>query len=125
MRLALVAAVSISTSSSSRSDWGQYGSRDLDHIRRTAARGSSAAGAVDRSQAIGKQRLGRVLDVMHQALEDVVKQRDLVVRKIDRAIDEEIGDAAQRFDPACTVSVASVAATRQAGFLKRRRISNS
>jgi len=37
---------------------------------------------------------------MHQTLEDVVEQRDLLVRKIDSAAEEEIGDAAQGFDPA-------------------------
>ncbi|OIQ63586.1 hypothetical protein GALL_548740 [mine drainage metagenome] len=41
----------------------------------------------------------------NQALEDIVEQPDLVVRKINRAVDEEIGDAAQGFDPACDGSM--------------------
>ena len=35
-----------------------------------------------------------------QALEDVVEQPDLFVGIIHRAVDEQIGDAAQRLDPA-------------------------
>jgi hypothetical protein len=38
--------------------------------------------------------------VKHQALEYVIEQTDLVIGIIHRAIDEEIGDAAQGLDPA-------------------------
>ena len=65
-----------------------------------SARTVSGGARVDRGEAIGEQRLGGGLDVMDQALEHVVEQPDLFVRKIDRAVDEEVGDPAQGFDPA-------------------------
>jgi len=66
---------------------GQHGSRDLDHIVERQCADRQRRRAIDRGQAIGEQRLGGILDVMHQALEDIVEQRDLVVRKIDRAVE--------------------------------------
>src|SRR2546430_16879680 len=43
---------------------------------------------------------------MHdQALEHIVEQRDLFVRKLNRAVDEKIGHAAQGFDPPCDGSM--------------------
>ena len=83
----------------------QHGSRDLDQIvERQRADGERRRG-VDRSEAVGEQRLGGGLDVIHQALEDVVEQPDLLVRIIHRAVDEEIGDPAQGLDPARDGSV--------------------
>src|SRR5205085_12685802 len=43
---------------------------------------------------------------MHdQALKHIVEQRDLFVRKLNRAVDEKIGHAAQVFDRPCAGSV--------------------
>src|SRR5258708_3856228 len=56
-------------------------------------------------EAVGKQRFGRRFDVIDQALEDIVEQADLFVRKVHRAVDEEIGYAAQGLDPAGNGSV--------------------
>ena len=96
----LLRAVSISASSSSRSDLRQHGRCDLDQIVECQRANGQRRRGVDRGQPVGEQRLGGGLDVMHQALEDVVEQFDLVARIIHRAVDEEIGDPAQGFDPA-------------------------
>ena len=83
----------------------QHRGCDLDDIvERQRADGERRRG-IDRSQTTGKQRLGGGLDVLHQALEDVVEQLDLFVRIIYRAAEEKIGHAAQGFDPARDRSV--------------------
>ena len=96
----LLRAVSISVSSSSRSDCDSTGAatsiRSSNASARTVRGGAVSIGA----SRLDEQRLGGGLDVLHQALEDVVEQPDLFVRIIHRAVDEEIGHAAQRLDPA-------------------------
>ena len=78
----------------------QHGAGDLDQIVERQRPDRQRRRGVDRGEAIGEQRLGRGLDVIHQALEDVVEQPDLLVRIVHRAVDEEIGDPAQGLDPA-------------------------
>src|SRR5258706_13554812 len=100
----LLRAASISASSS-RLRLRQHRGCDLDDIvQRRRADGEPRRG-IERSQTIGKQRLGGGLDVLHQALEDVVEQLDLLVRVICRAAEEKIGHPAQGFDPASDRSV--------------------
>ena len=79
---------------------GQHRSGDLDEIVECERANGERRRGVDRGQAAGEQRLGRALDVMHQALKDIVEQLDLFARIVHRAVDEEIGDTAQGFDPA-------------------------
>ena len=79
---------------------GQHRSRDLDQVIERKRANSERRRRVDRSETIGEQRLGGGLDLIRQALENVVEQRDLFVRKIHRAVDEKIGHPAQGFDPA-------------------------
>ena len=78
----------------------QHGTGDFDDVVERQGADGGRRGAADRSEAVGQQRLGRCLDVMHQALEDIVEQFDLLVGKIHRAVDEEIGHPAQGLDPA-------------------------
>ena len=78
----------------------QHGACDLDDVVEGERADRHRRRAVDRRQAIGKQRLGRGFDVMHQALEHVVEQTDLFVGITHRAVDEEVGHPAQGFDPA-------------------------
>jgi hypothetical protein len=79
----------------SRQDRG----RDLDEVVVCERANGERRRGVDHRESIGEQRLGGGFDVLHQALEDVVEQPDLVIREIDRAVDEQVGDAAQSFDP--------------------------
>jgi hypothetical protein len=78
----------------------QNGGCDLDQIVECQRPDRQWWRAIDRGEAIGQKRLGGDLDVMHQALKHIVEQRDLVVRKLDSAADEEVGHPAQRFNPA-------------------------
>ena len=78
----------------------QHRSRDLDQVVERQRADRARRRGVDRGQTIGEQRLGGSLDVIHQALEDVVEQPDLFVGIIHRAVDEEVGDPAQGLDPA-------------------------
>ena len=79
----------------------QHGACDLDHVVERQRPDRERRGGVDRGEAVGQQRLGRGFDVIHQTLEDVVEQPDLLVGIVYRAVDEEIGDPAQGFDPSC------------------------
>jgi len=79
---------------------GQYRSCDLDQIVERQRADRQRRRGTDRGQTVGEQGLGGGLDVKDQALEDVVEQPDLFVRIIHRAVDEQIGDAAQGFDTA-------------------------
>ena len=104
----------------------QHRSCDLDEIvERQRADGERRRG-VDRRETIGEQRLGGGLDVMHQALEDVVEQRDLFVRIIHRAVDEKDRLRGAGFRPgARRFRARAWSAARRADFRKWRRISNS
>ena len=84
---------------------GQHGSCDLDQIVERQRADGQRRRAIDRSQPIGKQRFGGGFDVVHQALEHIVEQGDLIVGELDGAADEEIGDPAQRFNTAGDGSV--------------------
>ena len=79
---------------------GQYRTGDLDDIVERQGADGGRRRAADRSEAVGEQRLGRCLDVTHQALEYIVEQFDLLVGKIHRAVDEKIGHPAQGLDAA-------------------------
>ena len=78
----------------------QHRTRDLDDVVEGERPDRHRRRGVDRRQAVGEQRLGRGLDVQHQALEHVVEQADLLVGIIHRIVEKEIGDPAQRLDPA-------------------------
>ena len=101
----LLRAVSISASSSSRSDCDSTGAATSIRSSNASVRMVSGGAVSIGSETVGEQRLGRGLDVLHQALEYVVEQVDLFVRIIHRAIDEKIGHPAQRLDPARDGSV--------------------
>ncbi|MGY4427049.1 hypothetical protein ACVWY2_009498 [Bradyrhizobium sp. JR6.1] len=83
----------------------QHGACDLDQVVECKGTDGLRRRGLDRGEAVGEQRLGRVFDVLEQALEDVVEQHDLLVRIVDRAVDEEVGHAAQRLDTACDGAV--------------------
>ena len=92
----------------------QHGSGNLDHVVERERPDRQRRRGVDRGETVGKQRLGGCFDVIDQALEDIVEQADLFVRKVHRAVDEEIGDPAQGLDPASDRSV------RERGSATRR-----
>ena len=96
----LLRAVSISVSSSRQFDCDSTGPATSMTSSKASARIVMRRRGVDRREAVGEQRLGRGFDVQHQALEDVVEQFDLLVGIVHRAVEEEVGHAAQRLDPA-------------------------
>ena len=79
----------------------QHGGGDLDRVVERQRSDREGRRCVDRREAVGEQRLGGHFDVRNQTLEDVVKQRNLLVVVVDRTVKEEIGHAPQRLDPTC------------------------
>ena len=78
---------------------------DLDEIVAGQRANCKRRSGIYRGEANGQQRLRGSLYVQDQALEDIVKQLDLIIRKFHGAVDEKIGHPSQRFDPAGDGSV--------------------
>lgn len=62
---------------------------DVNDLRRSLGNGSEAS---------GKQRFRRTLDVTNQAIKNVIEERDLLVGIVDRVVQEKVGDALQCLD---------------------------
>ena len=78
----------------------QHGPGDLDDLVERERADDLRRRIRDRGEAFGEQRPGRRFDLRDQALEHVVEDADVVVGIVYRVAHEEIGDAAQRLDPA-------------------------
>ncbi|MET3341168.1 hypothetical protein ABIF52_001549 [Bradyrhizobium japonicum] len=78
----------------------QHRSCDLDHLVERERADDLRRCRRDRCEAVGEQRPRRGLDLFDQALEYVVEHADVLVGVIHCIAHEQIGDAAQRLDPA-------------------------
>ena len=78
---------------------------DFDHVVEGEGADGEQGCRVDRGKAIGKQHLGRCLDMSNHELEHFVEQFDLLAGKIRSAADEEVGHPAQGIDPLRDVTV--------------------